>query len=46
MQINIGRDRTYLRAEASNFVCQHARRRGFDRIVPVVVVVAERVGKV
>ena len=35
-----------LGSEASNLVGEHARRRNLDRIVPVVVVVAEGVSKV
>lgn len=46
MEVHIAGDGTDLRAEASNLVCQHARSRDFDRVVPVVVIVAEGVREV
>lgn len=46
MQVNIARNGSNFGAEASNLVCKHARSRNFDGVVPVVVVVAQSVGKV
>ena len=46
MQVYIRGDRAHLGAEARDFVREHARRRSLDRVIPVVVVVAERVRKV
>jgi len=46
VQVHVRGDRAHLRAEARNLVRQHAWGWGLDRVVPVVVVVAKRVGKV
>ena len=46
VQVHVARDRADLRAEAGDLVGQHAGGRNFDRVVPVVVVVAERVSEV
>jgi len=46
VQVHIAWDRAYLRTESSNLVGQHARGGDLDCIVPVVVVVAKRVGEV
>lgn len=46
MQVHIAWDRAYLRTESRNLVGQHARGGDLDRVVPVVVVVAQRVGEV
>lgn len=46
MQIDVGRNSAYLRSEAGNLVSEHARSRGLDRIVPIVVVVAQSVREI
>lgn len=46
MEVDVGRDIADLRAVDRDLVGEHARRRDLDRVRPVVVVVAERVGEV
>ena len=46
VEVHIAGDGANLRTEASNLVCEHAGGWNLDRIVPVVVVVAEGVGEV
>lgn len=46
MEINVARDRTDFGPESSDLVGEHARSGNLDCIVPVVVVVAQCVGKV
>lgn len=46
MQVYIARDRSNFAAESGNLVGQHAGSRNLDRIVPIVVVVAQCVGEV
>ena len=46
VEVHIAGDRADLGAEASNLVCKHAGCGDLDRVVPVVVVVTERVGEV
>ena len=46
MEIHIARDGAYLGAETGDFIGQHARGRDLDRVIPVVVVVAQRVCEV
>ena len=46
MEVHIAGDGANLRTEASNLVCEHAGGRNLDRIVPVVIVVAQGVCEV
>ena len=46
MKVHIAGNCSDLGSEASNLIGKHAWRRNFDRIVPVVVVVAEGVSEV
>ena len=46
VEINVAGDRTDLAAEASNLVSQHAGSGDLDGVVPVVIVVTERVGEI
>lgn len=46
MQVDIAGDGAHFGAESGNFVGEHARGRDLDRVVPIVVVVAERVREV
>ena len=46
MKVHIAGDGSDLGSEASNLVGKHAGRRNLDRVVPVVVVVAEGVSEV
>ena len=46
MKVDVGRNGAYFRSETSDLVSEHARSRGLDRIVPVVVVVAQSVREV
>jgi hypothetical protein len=46
MEIHVRWDVADLTAVNSNLVCQHARSWDLDRVSPVVVVVAESIGKV
>ena len=46
VKVHIAGDGSDLGSEASNLVGKHARCRDLDRIVPVVVVVAESVSEV
>lgn len=46
MQVHIRGDRAHFAAEARDLVCKHARGGGLDRVVPVVVVVAQGVREV
>ena len=46
MEVHIAGNSTNLRTEASNLICKHAGGRDFDRIIPVVVVVAKGVREV
>lgn len=46
MQVHVRRDVSDLASVNGYFVSQHARGRDLDRVWPVVVVVAQRVGKV
>lgn len=46
VQVYIAWDGTDFGAEACNLVSEHARRWDLDGIVPIIVIVAERIGKV
>ena len=46
MKVDVGRNGAYFRSESGNLVCKHAGSWGLDRVVPVVVVVAQSVGEV
>ena len=46
MEVHVGGDGADLAAEPGDLVRQHAGGGRLDRIVPVVVVVAERIGEV
>ena len=46
VEINVRRDRSNFRPEPGNLICKHARSRSLDGIIPVVVVVAQRIGEV
>ncbi len=46
VEINIAGDRAHLAAEASDLVGQHAGSGDLDGVVPVVVVVTERIGEI
>ena len=46
MEVDVAGDSSDLGAEACDLVRKHARRRDLDRVIPVVVVVAEGVGEV
>lgn len=46
MQLDVRRDCTHFAPESGDLVGEHARGRNFDRVVPVVIVVAERVREV
>jgi hypothetical protein len=46
VQVDIAGDSAHFGAESSNFVGEHARGRDLDRVVPVVVVVAQCVREV
>ena len=46
MEVDVAGDGSDLGAEAGDLVGKHARRRDLDRVIPVVVVVAEGVGEV
>ena len=46
MKVDVGRNGAYFRSETGDLVSEHARSRGLNRIVPVVVVVAQSVREV
>ena len=46
MEVDVGRNCADFRSETGNLVGEHARSGGLDRIVPVVVVVAQSVREV
>ena len=46
MEIHVARDRANFTAEASDLVSQHARSWDLDGVVPIVVIVTERIGEV
>jgi len=46
VQVDIAGDGAHFGAESGNFVGEHARGGDLDRVVPVVVVVAQRVREV
>lgn len=46
MEVDVGRNSTYFGSETGDLVGEHARSGGFDRIVPIVVVVAQSVREV
>lgn len=46
MQVDIGGNGAHLASETGNLVRQHARCRRLNRIIPIVVVVAQGVGEV
>ncbi len=46
MKVDVGRNCTNFGSESGNLVCKHAGSWGLDRVIPIVVVVAQSVSKV